>query len=65
MITEDEQPLTSAELRSMRDIIERDRRAQWLWSSLRVWAIWVASILGAWIIGWESLAKVVKTLAGK
>jgi hypothetical protein len=62
---ETERPLTRKELAALRDLLDRDRRATWLWSSARVWALWLAAVLGAWVIGWESLGKLVRTLAGK
>jgi hypothetical protein len=61
----DERPLSAAEINAVRELLDNDKRARWLWASLRVWAIWVASFLGAWIIGWESLSKVVKMMAGR
>lgn len=63
--TEEHHPLSSAELEAIRDLIERDKRATWLWTSLRVWALWLAAILGGWAIGWEALGRLIKTLAGK
>jgi len=67
MEADDEQPapLSRRELAAIRDLLDRDRRAAWLWSSLRVWALWIAAVLGAWVLGWESLGKLVRTLVSK
>lgn len=62
---EDLRPLSRKEIASVRDLLDRDRRARWLWASLRVWALWIAAVLGAWVVGWESLGRLVRTLAGK
>lgn len=57
-----ERPLTDEEIREVRAIIEADRRAKWLWATIRTGAIWVAAVLGAFVLAWDSFVKVVKSI---
>lgn len=44
-------PLTIAERRSLRRMIENEERIQWFWGSVRVWAGWISAIIiGTWSI---------------
>ena len=44
-------PLTIAERRAIRRIIENEQRIQWFWGSVRVWAAWISgAIIGAWAL---------------
>lgn len=57
-------PLTDAELVELRELLESDRRAKWLWSTLRTWSLWLGGVIGAITLTWDSLARVVKSMAG-
>lgn len=47
----DGRPLTTAERKALRRLIESEDRIQWFWGSVRVWAGWIsAAIIGAWSI---------------
>ncbi len=65
MDTEEVQQLSRSELLAVRDLLDRDKRATWLWSSMRVWALWIAAVIGGWAIGWEALGKLLRALIGK
>lgn len=53
-------PLTIAERRALRKIIENEDRIQWFWGSVRVWAAWISgAIIGAWAVV-EIIARVWK-----
>jgi hypothetical protein len=41
-------PLSEEELIALRDMLEKERRTVWFWSTLRVWAGWAAGIIGAY-----------------
>lgn len=60
-----EPPLTDAELKEVRELLESDRRAKWLWSTLRTWSLWLGGVFGAITLTWDSLARVVKSMAGQ
>jgi hypothetical protein len=53
-------PLTIAERRALRRIIENEERIQWFWGSVRVWAGWISgAIIGGWALV-EIISKVWK-----
>lgn len=44
-------PLTIAERKMLRRMIENESRIQWFWGSVRVWAGWISgAIIGAWAL---------------
>lgn len=44
-------PLTIAERRSLRRMIESEERIQWFWGSVRVWGAWISgAIIGTWAL---------------
>ena len=57
--------LTEAEVSELREMLEEERRAKWLWSSIRVWAVWVAAVVGGTTIFWDSATRVLKAIVGK
>lgn len=57
-----ERPLTDEEIREIRAIIEADKRAKWLWANIRTVAIWIAAVLGALMLAWDSLVRIVKSI---
>jgi len=57
--------LTPEEIMAMRDIVEADRRAKWLWASIRNFAVWVVAVIGGISLAYESMITAVKHLAGK
>ena len=59
-----EPPLTDAELREMREMLEADRRVKWFWAVSRRIAVWVAAAFGALIVTWDGLVRVIRHIAG-
>lgn len=57
-----ERELSDDEIREIRAIIEADKRAKWLWATIRTGAIWVAAVLGALMLAWDTLVKIVKSI---
>jgi len=57
--------LTPDEVEAMRTIVEHDRRAKWLWASIRNLAVWVVAVVGGISLTYESLMAAVRHLAGK
>lgn len=60
--TDEEEPqLSPSERRELRQMMERDRRAKWLASTIRVWALWITAVLAALGFGFDAIKKVVRT----
>lgn len=58
-----ESPLTDAERRELRELLERDRRATWAWSTARVWSTWIVAVIAMMTVGLDFLKRIVKTLS--
>lgn len=61
----DEAPLTAAELKDLRELMEADRRVKWLWAVIRRTVIWVGAVGGSIAVGWDVLVKMVLHSVGK
>lgn len=57
--------LSEEEIKEIRRIIENDKRARWLWASMRNIAVWIVAVIGGVSIAYESLGNAIKHLAGK
>ena len=57
--------LSPEDIHAMRSIVEHDRRAKWLWASIRNLAVWVVAVIGGISLTYESLMAAVRHLAGK
>ena len=57
---EHEPPLSDSERKTLREMMERDRRASWVWSILRVWSTWIVAIVAALTVGWDFLKRIAK-----
>lgn len=60
-----EEPLTDKELIEIRQIIESDRHAKWLWSSVRTVSVWIAAVIAGVTLLMDSLSSGIKHLIGK
>ena len=60
-----ERPLTDAELRDLREVLEADRRMKWVWASARIGAIWIAAVAGTVSLLWDSLVRFVLHIVGR
>ena len=60
-----ERPLTDAELRELREVLEADRRMKWVWASARIGAIWIAAVAGTVSLLWDSLVRFVLHIVGR
>lgn len=58
-------PLTEAELRELRRILETERRARWAWSLLRQSVAWIAALVGGAIAFRNDLAELMKWMFAK
>lgn len=57
-------PLTAAECKDVRAMLDDQARAKWLWSSIRVWSMWVSgAIIGAYALA-EALEKIIRRMVG-
>jgi len=64
-LDDDERPLSAAERAKLRELLKAQERADWLWSTIRVWAVWIAAVVGGFTLGWDSLKKVLTLLIDK
>lgn len=61
---DDYRELTASERKRLRKILESQERAEWLWSTIRIWALWISGITaGIYAIG-EFLSRFVKLKIG-
>lgn len=61
---EDVPPLTEAEVQYIRSIIEQDKRVDWFWRTIRVWATWLAAVITGFMLSWDTLVKFVQHAVG-
>jgi hypothetical protein len=54
--------LTDEQIEELLELLEHDKRVRWLWSTARTLAVWIAAVFGGVTVGWDTLAKIVKTL---
>jgi hypothetical protein len=59
-----EPPLTDAEIRELRELLEADRRVKWFWAMSRRIAVWTAAAFGALAVSWDALVRAVRHFAG-
>ncbi len=46
MIAQSDEPqLTAEERKAIRQLLLEESHARWLWSSIRIWATWIAAIV--------------------
>lgn len=56
-------PFTPLEIAEMRQMLERDKRVVWFWSTARIWATWIAAIGTAYVITKGFLADLLQGLS--
>ena len=44
-------------------MIESEKRINWLWGSLRVWATWITVVFGAILVAWSAFKDIIKAAA--
>ena len=59
-----EPPLTDAEIREVREVLEADRRVKWFWATARRIAVWIGAVSAAILVTWEGLVKAIRHIAG-
>ena len=57
--------LSQDEIKAAREIIQSEQRAKWLWSSIRVWSLWIAGVITALSLAWETIVNIIKAAVGK
>jgi uncharacterized membrane protein len=58
-IPDAQRPLSPEEISDLRSILEKEKRMVWVWSTFRVWAGWVAAVVGAYFAAKAFLLDVV------
>ena len=61
---DDLKELTPSERKKIRKIIEGQERAEWFWSTIRIWALWISGIVGGVYALFEFLGKFIKIKLG-
>lgn len=56
-------PFTPAEIAEMRKMLEREQRVVWFWSTVRVWATWIAAIGTAYLVAKNFLVELIAGLS--
>lgn len=46
----DAMPFTPSERKAIREMLESQKRVEWLWSTIRVWAMWITAIAAAIVV---------------
>jgi hypothetical protein len=52
-------PLTSEENAELRDLLEKEKRVIWFWATLRIFALWITSIVAAYYAAKSFLQDVI------
>lgn len=63
-MTEPPRKLSEEEVEQLRDLLHRQQRLDWLWGSLRTWALWVTAIVAAIILVKDGFVKLIRAAAG-
>lgn len=64
-MSEDYKNLTEEEVKQIREILQNEQRAKWLWSSIRVWSIWIAGVITAISITWGTFVEIIRSVVQK
>lgn len=62
---EDAKELSPSELKRIRVIIKSQDRADWAWSTIRTWSVWIAALFGALFAGRDFVEKVINFFTGR
>lgn len=60
-----EPPLSDEELKAMREMIKQDERARWVWSSIRLWSMWLAATVGGLTLTYDTIIRAIRSAVGK
>lgn len=61
---DDAREFTPAERKQIRQMVEAQERAQWFWSTVRVWVTWIAATIAAIYATFEILSKHIRLKIG-
>ena len=59
---DDVPPLSDEEIVQLRGLLKSDDRAIWFWSTVKVWATWIAAVVVGLSLGWDALKKLLQAL---
>lgn len=62
---DEERQLTPAERAAIRKLLESQERVVWFWATVRVWAVWIAAVVGGFTLGWDALKKAAVLLTAR
>lgn len=55
-----EPPLSDQERKALRLMLERDRRAAWAWSQIRMYSTIIVAVVAAVTVAWDFLKRIAK-----
>lgn len=61
---DDDRPFTPSERMEIREIIEKQKRADWFWSTARVWVTWIAALVASFYAIGEFLSRFIRIKLG-
>jgi hypothetical protein len=61
--TNKEPPLTDEEKRLVREFLRQDANVTWLWSTVKVWALWLSAISAAIALSFDHLKRFGRAIA--
>lgn len=61
---DDDRPFTPLERKQIRDLLQKQGRVDWFWSTLRVWATWIAAVVAGLYAAGEFLSRFIKIKIG-
>lgn len=56
------EPLTEAENKKVRAIIDADAKARWAWATFRTWVMYFTVVATGVAFGWETFKKVAQAI---
>lgn len=64
MTDENERGFTADEEKTLREMIKERDRAKWFWTSVRVWAMGAAAVVGAFTLMYDAIVRFIKSAGG-
>ena len=59
------EPLSDAEIQTIRRMMRDDSHMRWFWATARIWFVWVSGAIAALYASWDVLVRVIKTAFAK
>jgi hypothetical protein len=60
---ENDFPFSAEEIENIREMIKAEERKKWFKTTFSGWVAWISLTLTTIVAGWDSIKKIIKTLA--